>query len=106
MDTNNMKHIFKIVNLYISLFVVGSVMIQFLLVVMSIGAVWVIDILLPITLVLFVVNLAFGAFIMFLIIFKSKKVYKSTIVWIFANQILIFIGLISLFASGMTLVNF
>lgn len=106
MDTAKVKHILKIVNQSISLFLVLSFVIQFLLVVMSIGAVWVINILLPITLVLVIANLGFGAFIIIQVIFNGKKEYVSAFAWMIVNQIMIFFSFIVLFSSGMTLVNF
>ncbi len=106
MDTSKMKNLFRNINLSISLFIIASVILQFLLIVLTIGAVWVVDVLLPLTTVIFVLNLGFGVFVLFLILFKRRKEHKSVITWIFLNQILILFGLIILFASGMTLANF
>lgn len=106
METSKAKDLYRVVNLSISLFIIVSNVVQFLLVAMSIGAVWVIDILMPITVVLFIGNLGFGAFLLFQMIFKRKKGYNITIAWIIGNQFLLIISFFILFASGMTLVNF
>lgn len=97
---------YRRLNILVSLFIVLSIVTQFILVIGTIGAVWLIDGLLPITIVLLVGNFGYGVVLLFLIIVKRKKELVASLAWMMLNQFILLISLFILFATGMTIANF
>ena len=97
---------YRRLNILVSLFIVLSIVTQFILVIGTIGAVWLIDGLLPITIVLLVGNFGYGVVLLFLILVKRKKELVASLAWMMLNQFILLISLFILFATGMTIANF